>query len=212
MDLTLLSSQPVLSLQLVLSTGALSAPDPSHHVGIPPGSAGPNKHSHCFSPSLRLSQIAISLGTKKRYCQFEKPHYKIYLFHLMKNNLQQQLNLKLSNTGGILSWEWASQPTTTLHTPRNRIDRSNPSHQLRNVIFSNVISALMDTQFGKTFTLGPLNIHPAHTSMGTTGRRQPINPVTLCHQMDCAQSRQHLLCIVLAESVYPVFNIEVDIR
>ena len=201
----------MLSLQLVLST-ALCAPGPSHHVAIPPGSAGPNQHSHCFSPSLCLSQIPITLGTKKRYCQFEKPHYKMYIFHLMKKNLQQHLNLNLSTTGGILSWEWASQPTTTLHTPRDRIDGSNPSHQPRNVILSNVISALMDTQFGKTFTLVPLNIHPAHTSMGTTGRRQPINLVILCHQMDCAQSRQHLLCIVLAESVYPVFNNEVDIR
>ena len=48
--------------------------------------------------------------------------------------------------------------------------------------------------------------------MGTIARRQHINPVTLCHQMDCAQRRQHLLCIVLAESVHPVFNVEVDIR
>ena len=188
----------MLSLQLILST-ALCGPGPSHHVAIPPVSAGPNKHSHCFSPSLCLSQIPITLGTKERYCQVEKPHYKIHLFHLMKKNLQQQLNLNLSNTGGILSWEWASQPTTALHTPRDRIDGSNPSHQPRNVILSNMISALMDTQFGKTFTLVPLNIHPAHISMGPTGRRQPIRPVILCHQMDCAQSRQQLLCIVLAE-------------
>lgn len=30
-----------------------------------------------LSLSLCLSQIPITLGTKKRYCQFEKPHYKI---------------------------------------------------------------------------------------------------------------------------------------
>ena len=70
----------------------------------------------------------------------------------------------------------------------------------------------MDTEFGKNLTLSPLNIHPPQTSMGTIGRRQHINLVILCHQMDCAQSRQQLLWIVLDESVYPVFNIEVDIR
>ena len=74
-------------------------------------------NTHISSLSLCLSQIPIILGTKKRYCQFEKPHYKITISVWWKTNLQQQLNLNLSNTGGILFWEWTSQPTTTLHTP-----------------------------------------------------------------------------------------------
>ena len=65
----------------------------------------------------------------------------------------------------------------------------------------------MDTQFGKTLTLASLNIHPPHTSMGTTARRQHINPVTLCHQMDCAQSIYYalfslqvfILCLMLRQ-------------
>lgn len=40
-------------------------------------------------------------------------------------------------------------------------------------------NALMDTQFGETLTLVPLNIHPLDTSMGAIGRIHHTNPVIL---------------------------------
>ena len=135
--------------------------------------------THISSLSLPLLSLSLSfadtsyLRTKKRYCQFLINHTIKFTFSIWWKRPTQQVKLKpKQNTGGILTWKSASQPTTTLHETELMGEISLISLQVSCI--EKETSALMDTQFRETLTLVPLNIHPPDTSMGAIGRMQHI--------------------------------------